>query len=101
MQCSSKALTISLDTCPKNAAETFACTGFENANVRSSVTSVGPVLCCPTEVVGVSGADGFGGGGRCPALAWGEFGEVDWNRHVVESVLKSGVEEDATACVDK
>lgn len=40
-QRSSKALTISLDTCPKNAAETVACTGFENAKARSSVTSVG------------------------------------------------------------
>jgi hypothetical protein len=44
MQRSSKALTISSDTCPKNAAETAACTGFENAKARSSVTSVGPAL---------------------------------------------------------
>jgi hypothetical protein len=44
-------------------------------------------------------ADGFLGKGICPALAWGEFGEAGWNRHVVESVLKSGVEEDATAYV--
>jgi hypothetical protein len=61
MQRSSKALTISLDTCPKNAAETVACTGFEKANARSSVTSVGPVLCSATDMACVSKIDGCWG----------------------------------------
>jgi len=51
-------------------------------------------------VAGLSEAHGISGQGICPALVWGEFGEAGWNRHVVESVLKSGVEEDATAYVD-
>ena len=89
---SSNAFTISLDTCPKNAAENVACTGFENANARSSVTSVGPALC---DMACASRECGSWGG--WPALGWGDLGEAGWKRHIVERVLKRGVEEDATA----
>ncbi len=42
-QRSSNALTIILETCPKNAAETAAWTGLANAKDKSRVTSVGPL----------------------------------------------------------
>jgi len=93
-QRSSKAFTISLDTCPKNAAETVACTGFENANARSSVMSVEPALC--SSGIRMDGLWEW----RCPVLPWGQLGEADWKRHTVESVLNRGVEEEATACTD-
>lgn len=40
---SSKAFTINLDTCPKNAEDTAACTGLAKEKARSSVTKVGPL----------------------------------------------------------
>lgn len=48
-------------------------------------------------MAGLSKADRFFEKGICAALALGGFGEAGWNLHVVESVLKSGVDEDATA----
>ena len=44
---SSNAETIILDTCPKNAADTAACTGLAKENARSSVTNVGPSSRAP------------------------------------------------------
>lgn len=88
-QRSSKALTMSLDTCPKKVAEIVACTGFENAKARSRVTRVGPALWPAGTMEEL--------GGNCLVLRWGEFGDAGWNRQVVESVLKSGVDDDAIA----
>jgi hypothetical protein len=80
-QRSSNALTINVDTLPKNAPDTAACKGFANSYARSSERIVGPVsstVALPGEVA-------------APAAA-------GWKRHVVSSVLKSGVDDAATAC---
>lgn len=95
-QRSSKALTMSLETCPKNVADIVACTGFENANARSSVTSVGPAWSFKKMGDSWDVCDDLGRG-SWPALGWGEDGDAGWKRHVVESVLNSGEDEDATA----
>lgn len=105
---SSNALTICLDTCPKNAADTVACTGFANANDRSRVNSVGPEWSAEIRWCDVDGedeadklgADVFWGGGRPLVLGCGDRGEAGWKRHVVVSVLNSGVDDDATASTD-
>jgi hypothetical protein len=79
---------MSLDTCPKKADETVACSGFANANAKSKLTSVGEesVDCLKERLSPAAGGVDADGG-------------IDWNRQVVVSVLKRGVEDDATAWI--
>jgi len=77
---SSNALIIKPDTCPKKVADAAACNGFANSYVKSYETSAGPLELF---------------GSRC--VVW-EFEAALRNLQVVDKVLNSGVDDDATAC---
>ena len=72
-----KALIISFETWPKNAADMPAWMGFANSYVRSKETKVDELRAVQSAltIMGVMA--------------------VRWNFHVVESVLKSGVDDEA------
>lgn len=71
---------MSVDTLPKNAADTTECNGFSNAKARSSVTRVGPASGEWLSTATGPLASPWSGG---QLEGWGEVEEAGWKRHVV------------------
>lgn len=99
----SKADTIIFETCPKNICEAPAYAALAKRNERSRVTKVGP-WSCAGPLLDEAWPDGEGAAlwtGVLRAVALLGCGERDaagWNRHMVERLLKIGLEDEATAC---
>jgi hypothetical protein len=102
---SSNALTIILDTLPKNALDTLACNGFEKANTISNIKSVGAVWAQRSSgwlawipSLGDSALTGDVRGCIDDVDGCGGVSDAGWNRHVVMRVLNRGVDVAARAC---
>jgi len=66
----------------------LACNGLVKAYSRPRVTTVELLRCVPEHLLSTNSA------GIAPLVTMG------WKRHIVERVLKRGVDEDATASTD-